>query len=140
MITLTSSRISSMANVDSRLLQALRYRREGTWTYSKHSTTISLLMPMAKELGYPPSWGDPSNLPSRGGSGAIIKWKELGLKGRDYLGGLPCEIIHGRIGKPFGHIGRNCLTNAAVRGCVGFMEALLIYCPVTYCASKVQRR
>lgn len=124
------SRISSLANVDHRLLEALQRLRDSSWTYGAHSgTRRPLLMELAQDLGYPADWGDPYLLPPFGGPVANEQWKALGVTGRGSVGGLPCEIIHGGAGKMLSE--GSCLANAVVRGSTGFLQAMLIYLPVS---------
>lgn len=111
-------------------MAALRLRRAGTWTYGKNTPDSSLLNSMADDLGYPPSWGNTALLPAFGGQAASAAWADLGVKGRESVGGLPCEIVHGDAGRLLGGVGNNCYANTAVRGGVGFLEAIAIYAPV----------
>ncbi|ESK86658.1 integral membrane protein [Moniliophthora roreri MCA 2997] len=120
--------IGALASVDKRLLRTLRHVREGTWSYingsKMHATELTTY---AKDLGYPASWGSPTALPALG-TNATGTWKDLGVVGRDRIGGLPCELVHGGEGKAFGLAG-SCTANAGIRGIKAFMEALLIYLP-----------
>ncbi|KAI3622488.1 integral membrane protein [Moniliophthora roreri] len=120
--------IGALASVDKRLLRTLRHVREGTWSYisgsKMHATELTTY---AKDLGYPASWGSPTALPALG-TNATGTWKDLGVVGRDGIGGLPCELVHGGEGKAFGLAG-SCTANAGIRGIKAFMEALLIYLP-----------
>ncbi|KAG7099209.1 hypothetical protein E1B28_001076 [Marasmius oreades] len=120
--------IGALANVDKRLLNTLRYLREGTWSYVKGSQAYpTVLTTYAKDLGYPESWGDPLELPTSGLESRI--WEKLGVVGRERRGGLPCELVHGGEGKMFG-LEASCLANAGIRGSKAFLEALAIYLPV----------
>ena len=119
-----------MANVDSRLIEVLRLRRLGKWTYGESLPTHSILVPMVTDLGYPEKWGNPTYLPPYGGPNANETWKQLGLHNRS-TGGLPCEVVHGRVGNKLGPVGGSCSKNALFRGGVGFIEALFIYAPVS---------
>ncbi|THH11100.1 hypothetical protein EW145_g875 [Phellinidium pouzarii] len=123
--------IGTLANVDDRILDVLRRRREGTWTYGEEPSH-GLLSPMAEDLGYSPSWGDTLQLPSIGGETANKTWELLGVKGRTGVGGLPCELIHGGVGRYIipGGVGSSCFANLLVRSSMGFLEALAIYAPV----------
>ena len=87
-------------------------------------------MAFAQDLGYPATWGDSSLLPPYGGKAANQQWATLGVSGRDSVGGLPCEIVHGGVGAFFG-CGGSCLMNAIIRGSKGFLQAMLIYIPVS---------
>lgn len=117
--------------MDERLLEALRGLRKGTWGYG-NPESHTLLTTMAKDLGYPPSWGDTLQLPAYGGKDANATWKALGVPGRNDTGGLPCEIVHGGVGRSIvsGGVGGSCTANSLTRGGLGFLEALAIYTPV----------
>ncbi|KAI5124691.1 hypothetical protein M0805_004298 [Coniferiporia weirii] len=124
--------IGTLANVDNRLLEALRRRRRGTWTYGER-TSHKLLESLAEELGYPSSWGNTLELPPTGECANEV-WERLGVKGRAGVGGLPCEIVHGGVGGyiiPSG-VGASCCANIFVRCSTGFLEALAIYAPVHF--------
>lgn len=137
--------INALANVDERLIKALQLIRDKTWSYSTGSTlhsnllagtlfssspqsrstlTISSPSEYAKDLGYPASWGDPNLLPSHGGPATSQIWKALNVPGRDGVGGIPCELLHGTVKSA------SCTTKAASRGLTGMKTALLIYIPV----------
>ncbi|KAH9849754.1 hypothetical protein C2E23DRAFT_838328 [Lenzites betulinus] len=117
--------ISKMADIDPRLLTAVRGIREGTYSYSKETTgPRDVVTGLARDLGYPPSWGDFTQLPAYGGPQANETWKALGVTNRNGVGGLPCEVIHGRTE------GVSCTKNAAMRGAWAFAEAVAIYLPV----------
>ena len=125
------SRIMTLANIDPRMLAALRGIRSGSFSYRKGmSRPPDLVSSLARDLGYPPAWGDPAQLPAYGGALADRTWKELSVPGRRGVGGIPCEIVHG------GVAGHNCTANAVIRGMHAFAEALALYLPV--CASHVQ--
>lgn len=120
-------RITSLANMDKRLLLALRGLRNGSWRYSRSSLTQThLLTTMAQDLGYPSAWGDPSILPAYGGKRADEVWKALNVIGRAGVGGVPCEIVHGGIA------GGSCVGNAGVRWLQAFVKAVAIYLPVRH--------
>ncbi|KAI0756983.1 hypothetical protein C8Q80DRAFT_1264970 [Daedaleopsis nitida] len=117
--------IMTLANIDPRVLAALRGIRAGSFSYRKGiSAPPDLLSSFSKDLGYPAAWGDPVQLPAYGGPQADRVWKALAVTGRDHLGGLPCEIVHGGIG------GGSCTANAAIRGVQAFAEAVALYLPV----------
>jgi len=122
---LRMSRITSLANIDTRLVEGLRAIRSGQWTYTHgNRMTSNVLTLLSQDLGYPASWGDANRLPAYGGTTADIAWRSLGVHGRNGVGGLPCEIIHGTMA------GRSCTKNMALRGLYAFLEALAIYMPV----------
>lgn len=126
-------RIRALANVDGRLLEALRRRRNGTWTYGKQTAYTELMSTLAEDLGYPAAWGMTTIVPPKGGKQATEVWKQLGVEGRNGTGGIPCELVHGGVGGNFidGGVGGSCSANAAVRGVMGFIEGLAIYAPVS---------
>ncbi|KAL5534232.1 hypothetical protein ACEPAG_694 [Sanghuangporus baumii] len=125
--------IGALANVDERLLEALRRLRKGTWGYGKPESHM-LLSTMAADLGYPPSWGDSLCLPEYGGKVSEVSWRALGVRGRSGVGGIPCEIVHGGVGSSVipGGVGGSCVVNSLARGGLGFLEALVIYTPVHF--------
>ena len=117
----------SLANIDPRILGALRGIRSGEWSYVRHFTTKpEMITSLSRDIGYPPAWGDVSRLPAYGGPSADAVWAELGVKSRSMLGGLPCELVHG------GVTGSSCTTNASIRGVYAFAEAVAIYLPVCH--------
>jgi hypothetical protein len=113
-------------------LEALRELKEGKWSYGYAMTTSSssrnLLTSLSTSLGYPASWGDPAQLPSKSGNHATTTWRRLGVQGRDGVGGLPCELVHGGIG------GRSCTENTLSRATTAFAKAMAIYIPVHFLA------
>jgi hypothetical protein len=119
-------RIGSLANIDDRIVSALRIIREKRWSYihgiSPDPNPVSLL---AQDLGYPAQLGDPNLLPAYGGRVASAVWNVLGVHGRGSVGGLPCEIVHGAV------TGGSCIANFAIRGLHAFLEALALYLPVS---------
>ncbi|KIM85208.1 hypothetical protein PILCRDRAFT_817207 [Piloderma croceum F 1598] len=124
--------INSLAHVDQRLLHALRALRKNDWSYIRGSPTHShLLTNMARDLGYPPSWGDPAQLPAFGGTLANATWRKLGVASRPNVGGFPCEIVHGGLQQKWG-LGNSCTGNAAIRIAVAFVEAMALYLPVHF--------
>lgn len=127
-------RIRALANVDGRLLEALRRRRDGTWTYGKQTAYTDLMATLAEDLGYPFAWGNTTIVPLKGGKQANEVWKQLGVEGRNGIGGIPCELVHGGVGNHFieGGVGGSCTANAAVRGAMGFIEGLAMYAPVSH--------
>lgn len=118
--------------MDPRLLRTLRLLRSGDWTY-RHGSPIhpTILTSYANDLGYPSSWGDPVRLPAFGGPSAQNKWKVLGVNGRQGLGGIPCELVHGGVGTKLSLDG-NCTANLGIRGVQAFFEAILLYLPVSF--------
>jgi len=117
--------IKSLANIDDRIVTALRAIRSKRWSYihgtSPHPNPVALL---SQDLGYPGQWGDPKLLPAYGGYAASAAWKALGVHRRGSVGGLPCEIVHGSV------TGGSCTANVAIRGLHAFLEALALYLPV----------
>jgi len=119
------SRITSLADMDQRIITILQGIRAGTWRYGEVSTkSHRLLMDMAVDLKLNPSLGNPAVLPEFGGQHANKVWEVLDYKNRNGRGGLPCEIVH------CGTAGNSCTGNALIRGVRGFGQALLIYAPV----------
>ncbi|KAG0708860.1 hypothetical protein DFH29DRAFT_993726 [Suillus ampliporus] len=123
--------ISSLANIDKRLLDVLRVIRSKEWTYGHSSTFSHLLTSYAKDRGYPPSWGDPQVLPAFGGADADVAWKALGVPGRGGVAGLPCEFVHSGVTAQWG-LDNSCLTNVGVRFSLAFIEAMALYLPVHF--------
>lgn len=89
--------ISSAAQVDERLVQALRECREGTFVYGKDTGRADLLRGMCRDLNYPEVWGDPAK--------AIP---------------IPCELVHS--GK-----GKSCEWHALTRFSRGWFFAIRTY-------------
>ncbi|KAI0078876.1 hypothetical protein K474DRAFT_777373 [Panus rudis PR-1116 ss-1] len=116
--------IMTLANIDPRILGALRAIRSRSWSYTKgFCDPPDLVTSFARDLGYPENWGNPAMLPAYGGPEADRVWEELGLTGRHGVGGLPCEIVHGGLAS-------SCTRNASIRGLQAFAEAVAIYLPV----------
>ena len=127
-LSMRTHRIMTLANIDPRVLGALRGIRNGNFSYERGiSVPQDLVTSLSKDLGYPPSWGDPALLPAYGGPQANETWKALGVSSRPGRGGLPCEIVHGDV------TGASCFANAAIRGAQAFAEAIAIYLPVSSC-------
>ena len=119
-----------MANLDERIIDALKYIRKGTWSYIAGSPQHHrLLQASARDLGLPAAWGDPTVVPAYGGAIANEAWKKLGLFNRPSVGGIPCEILHAEVGSSLG-LTSSCTANASLRTLKGFVEALAIYLPV----------
>ena len=122
--------INTLANLDKRIILALQHLRSGQWSYVSGSPLYSgLLQDAARDVGLPPSWGDPNQLPAYGRTVANEAWKRLGVTSRPGVGGIPCEVLHRNVGSAFGLTG-SCTANAALRTLTGFTEALIIYLPV----------
>ena len=123
--------IAALAHLDSRLLRALQYIKTNDWSYTAQSPkNHGLLLDYAVELGYPASWGNPKLLPAYGGATANAAWKQLGVTNRPEVGGLPCELVHGKLGAKLG-CPSSCHGNAAIRVYQGLIQALAIYLPVS---------
>ncbi|EPT04339.1 hypothetical protein FOMPIDRAFT_1040121 [Fomitopsis schrenkii] len=119
--------IMTIANIDPRILAALRSLRAGTWSYRTHySAHPELVSSLSKDLGYPAAWGDITRMPAYGGPNATATWKGLGVQGRDGIGGIPCELVHANAS------GGSCTKNVALRGSQAFASALAIYLPVHF--------
>lgn len=114
-----------VANIDPRILMALRGIRDGTYSYKRGtSNPPDLLTSFSQTLGYPPAWGDPAQLPAYGGPTADRMWQKIGVTNRSGRGGIPCELVHGGVG------GGSCTANAGIRGMRAFAEAVALYLPV----------
>lgn len=117
----------TLANIDPRILAALRAVRSGDWSYGRSSfTQPDIVSSLARDLGYPAIWGDPSLLPAYGGLHADAAWTKMGVSGRRGIGGMPCELVHG------GVAGASCITNSGTRGAHAFIKALALYLPVCF--------
>ncbi|RDX55854.1 hypothetical protein OH76DRAFT_1551396 [Lentinus brumalis] len=117
--------IMTIANIDPRILMALRRIRDGSFSYRKGtSNPPDLLISFAQTLGYPAAWGDPAQLPAYGGPAADRAWQKLSVSNRSGRGGIPCELVHGGVG------GGSCTSNAGIRGAQAFAEAVALYLPV----------
>ncbi|KAI9512581.1 hypothetical protein F5148DRAFT_1162635, partial [Russula earlei] len=126
--------ISSLANIDDRILVVLRAIRKRQWSYlhgtSLNPNPVSLL---ALDLGYPAHWGDPNLVPAYGGKATKVIWNIMGVRGRGSVGGLPCEIVHGSV------TGGSCAANFAIRGLHAFLEGLALYLPVHVLPTLIRR-
>lgn len=115
----------AIANIDPRILAALRAIRSGEWSYRTGSSAYpDLVSSLAQDIGYPSTWGDISRIPAYGGPCANTAWKALGVNSRAGLGGIPCELVHGGVS------GESCTANAVIRGAQAFTKAIAIYLPV----------
>lgn len=123
--------IDRLARVDWRLLELLRAVRQGNWSYIHGSDQHGLASTLASDLRYPTSWGNPELLPAHGGQTASRAWAALGVNGRDGVGGLPCQLVHGRAVAWFG-LADSCVANAIFRAVYALMEAFVIYLPVYF--------
>ena len=119
-------RISRLADIDPRIIWALQSVRNGSLSYNRRHAVSPDLVEFAKDLGYPASWGDLTVVPAYGTNATPI-WRKLGVKGRDGIGGIPCELIHGGNGA-----GNSCRKNVSIRGQKAWLAALLIYLPVLF--------
>lgn len=140
--------ITNLANMDHRLLLALRSLRKGkpyNWVYGApiDPASVDLLGSLSESLGYPYGWGDPSRIPNtneearRYKAEAITKARSTGTtevdyvlegaagpRGRGEMAGIPCEIVHCGIG------GANCYLNALYRWLRAWKVCMGIYVPV----------
>ncbi|KAF2090245.1 hypothetical protein K490DRAFT_54644 [Saccharata proteae CBS 121410] len=92
--------ISSAANLDSRLLSALRHARYGTFVYGKDTGLAPLLTSMCKDHNWPEIWGDPAKtIP------------------------VPCEMVHQGCGP-------SCEKHALWRFYNGWLFAAKMYIPL----------
>ncbi|KAI6136635.1 hypothetical protein F5141DRAFT_1228791 [Pisolithus sp. B1] len=123
--------INRLARIDWRLLELLRAVRQGNWSYIHGSDQHKVASSLASDLGYPTSWGNPKLLPARGRQTANRAWMALGVSGRDGVGGLPCQLVHGRTAAWFG-LDDSCVANAIFRAVYALIEAFTIYLPVYF--------
>ena len=92
--------IGEAAQVDLRLLEALRKARRGEFVYGRDTGQAKVLESMCKDYGWPLSWGDPAQtIP------------------------IPCEMVH--MGE-----GPSCHRHAVVRFVRAFKFALVMYLPL----------
>lgn len=127
-------RINALAGIDVRLIEALRAIRVGSFSYIHGTLPASnptLTTALAADLGCPPAWGDTAFIPAYGGPAGDRIYRALGVKGRNGLGGLPCEIVHGGVDQ------HSCAANASRRGAKAFLKAVLIYTPVCLCICRL---
>lgn len=123
--------IGTLADVDAPIIQTLQYIREGAWSYRTGSPEHGhILQKSTQKLGFPASWSDPSVLPAYGGFISNAVWKSIGVQSRPGVGGLPCEIVHGNTGVSLG-LQQSCAANTGLRALKAFLEALVIYLPVS---------
>ena len=131
--------IRTLADVDAPIIQTLQYIRAGAWSYHTGSPEYgNILLKSTQKLGFPASWSNPSVLPAYGGSTANAVWKSIGVHSRPGVGGLPCEIVHGKIGASLG-LQQSCAANTGMRVLKAFLEALVIYLPVSRIISSTIR-
>ena len=92
--------IGEAAQVDHRLLEALRKARRGEFVYGRDTGQAEVLQTMCQDYGWPLSWGDPAQtIP------------------------IPCEMVH--MGE-----GPSCHWHAVVRFIRAFKFALVMYLPL----------
>lgn len=140
--------ITNLANMDNRLLLALRSLRKGkpyNWMYGNpiDPTSVDLLGSLSESLGYPYGWGDPSRIPETRQEARHLKAQALakarangstevdfvlegaaGLRGRGEMAGIPCELVHCGVG------GASCYLNALYRWLRAWKVCMGIYVPV----------
>ena len=92
--------ISSVANIDSRLIQALRLCRQGDFVYGEDTGQAPLLTSLCNELGMPPEWGDPARTVP-----------------------IPCELYHCGTGK-------SCELHGVMRFLNSWKLAMELYLPL----------
>lgn len=119
-------RISRLAEIDPRIIQALQSVRDGSLSYSGRYAASLGLVKFTEDLGYPASWGD-FGVVSAYGTDATPIWRKLGVEGRDGIGGIPCELVHGGNGA-----GNSCGKNISIRGQRAWLAATLVYLPVRF--------
>ena len=92
--------ISKIADIDERLIQALRLARQGNFVYGKDTGQAPLLEPLCKELGLPEAFADPSKtIP------------------------IPCVLYHSGTGS-------SCEFHAMTRFCRSWRFAFELYLPL----------
>ncbi|KAJ5780161.1 hypothetical protein N7457_005321 [Penicillium paradoxum] len=92
--------IGQAAQVDSRLIEALRRARRGIFVYGKDTGQASLLQSMCKDYNWPEVWGDPAKVSP-----------------------IPCEMVHMGCGP-------NCEKHALYRFFKTFKFACATYIPL----------
>jgi len=92
--------ISKIAEIDSRLVQALRLCRQGDLVYGSSTTEDADLPSLCKELDLPQEWGNPA---------VIVP--------------IPCELYHCGAGK-------SCEVHAGKRFWKSFSSAMRLYLPL----------
>ncbi len=92
--------ISSVANIDSRLIRALRLCRQGDFVYDQDTGQAPLLTSLCNELGMPPGWGDPAKTVP-----------------------IPCELYHCGTGK-------SCEVHGIMRIFNSWKLAMELYLPL----------
>ena len=117
-------RISRLAEIDPRVILALQSIRDRSLSYNRRYAASPDLVEFAEDLGYPASWGDLSVVPAHGTDATPI-WRKLGVEGRNGIGGIPCELVHGGNGA-----GNSCRKNISIRGQKAWLTAIMIYLPV----------
>ncbi|KAF9652019.1 hypothetical protein BDM02DRAFT_325454 [Thelephora ganbajun] len=115
--------ISRLAEIDPRIIWALQSIRDGSLSYNRRYASSPDLAEFATDLGYPALWGDLSVVPAYG-TDATSTWRKLGVEGRDGIGGIPCELVHGGNGA-----GNSCRKNVSIRGRKAWLTAILTYLP-----------
>ncbi|KAF2667156.1 integral membrane protein [Microthyrium microscopicum] len=92
--------IQRIANVDERIVQALRQARFGNFVYGKETGIGPLVGSMCRDYGWPEKWGNPAvTVP------------------------LPCEVVHQGAGP-------SCEVHALSRLARSFVAALGVYAPL----------
>lgn len=92
--------INRIANVDPRLVEALRHARYGNFIYGKDTGMAPLLSGLCKDLGLPEEWGDPAKtIP------------------------VPCELVHQGVSP-------SCEKHLLIRFWRGWLQALGVYGPL----------
>jgi hypothetical protein len=92
--------IGEVAQVDPRLIEALRTARRGEWTYGTPAGKYCLLQPMCGDYGWPLKWGDASQTVP-----------------------IPCEMVHMGCGP-------SCEKHAAWRFVKAFKLTCATYLPI----------
>jgi len=130
--------ISSAAQVDDRLIQALRECRYGNFIYGKDTGIAPLLEGMCRDLGLPKVWGDPSKtvpIPCElvhSGAGASCEWHAITRFARTWKFAmqtyLPLNLLLlVRRKPPASRITRACLNASQSSAFLGMFVALFYY-------------
>lgn len=96
--------ISAAAQIDCRLVEALRQCRMGAFVYGQDTGFAPMLGEMCKELGFPEVWGDPAKTVP-----------------------IPEELYHASAGK---HTGGNCEYHALKRFYRSWQFSMAMYLPL----------
>lgn len=97
--------IDSLARIDKRLIELLRYARRGEWVYGETPTT-----PAARAIG--PELCTAMGWPAEAGMPNLLTT-------------FPCEVVHGKLGNT-----ASCTVNILKRWTAAWKQSLQLYLPV----------